>query len=46
MGRVPMCAADGSAVRVAGTEHVQSHHAADGENRVEWNADVDEPPLW
>ena len=31
---------------MAGTEHVHSHHAADGENRVEWNADVDEPPLW
>ena len=32
--------------RVAGTEHVHSHHAADGENRVEWFVDVDEPPLW
>ena len=32
--------------RVAGTEHVHSHHAADGENRVEWTVDVAEPPLW
>ena len=32
--------------RVAGTEHVHSHHAADGENRVEWNVDVADPPLW
>ena len=32
--------------RVAGTEHVHSHHAADGENRVEWSVDVDDPPLW
>ncbi|MYJ43006.1 MAG: hypothetical protein F4076_11310, partial [Acidimicrobiaceae bacterium] len=32
--------------RVAGTEHVHSHHAADGENRVEWTVDVDDPPLW
>ena len=33
-------------IRVAGTEHVHSHHAADGENRVEWSVDVDDPPLW
>ena len=33
-------------IRVAGTEHVHSHHAADGENRVEWTVDVDDPPLW
>jgi beta-mannosidase len=32
--------------RVAGAEHVHSHHAADGENRVEWAVDVDDPPLW
>ena len=32
--------------RVAGTEHVHSHHAAEGENRVEWSVDVDDPPLW
>ena len=32
--------------RVAGTEHVHSHHAADGENRVEWTVEVDDPPLW
>ena len=32
--------------RVAGTEHVHSHHAADGENRVEWHVDVADPPLW
>ena len=32
--------------RVAGAEHVHSHHAADGENRVEWTVDVDDPPLW
>lgn len=32
--------------RVAGTEHLHSHHAADGENRVEWTVDVDDPPLW
>ena len=32
--------------RVAGTEHVHSHHAADGENRVEWTVDVADPPLW
>ena len=32
--------------RVAGTEHVLRHHAADGENRVEWSVDVDDPPLW
>ena len=32
--------------RVAGTEHVHSHHAATGENRVEWTVDVDDPPLW
>ncbi len=32
--------------RVAGVEHVHSHHAADGENRVEWTVDVDDPPLW
>ncbi len=31
---------------VAGTEHVHSHHAATGENRVEWTVDVDDPPLW
>ena len=32
--------------RVAGTEHVHRHHAADGENRVEWTVDVDDPALW
>ena len=32
--------------RVAGTEHVHRHHAADGENRVEWTVEVDDPPLW
>ena len=32
--------------RVAGAEHVHSHHAADGENRVEWTVEVDDPPLW
>ena len=32
--------------RVAGTEHVHSHHGADGENRVEWTVDVTDPPLW
>ena len=32
--------------RVAGTEHVHSHHAAEGENRVEWTVEVDDPPLW
>ena len=32
--------------RVAGTEHVHSHSCADGENRVEWTVDVDDPPLW
>ena len=32
--------------RVAGTEHVHSHHAADGDNRVEWSVDVADPPLW
>ena len=32
--------------RVAGDEHVHSHHAAEGENRVEWAVDVDDPPLW
>ncbi len=32
--------------RVAGSEHVHSHHAADGENRVEWAVDIDDPPLW
>ena len=32
--------------RVAGTEHVHSHHAAEGENRVEWSVDVADPPLW
>lgn len=32
--------------RVAGTEHVHSHHAAVGENRVEWTVDVADPPLW
>ena len=31
---------------VAGTEHVHSHHAATGENRVEWTVDVADPPLW
>ncbi len=31
---------------VAGTEHVHSHHAAVGENRVEWTVDVADPPLW
>jgi len=41
---------DGGAVslrtRVAGTEHLHSHHAAVGENRVEWTVDVADPPLW
>ena len=41
---------DGGAVylrtTVAGTEHVHSHHAAVGENRVEWTVDVADPPLW
>ena len=32
--------------RVAGTEHTHDHHAADGENRVEWHVDVADPPLW
>ena len=32
--------------RVAGTEHVHSHHAAAGENRIEWTVDVADPPLW
>ena len=32
--------------RVAGTEHVHHTHAADGENRVEWDVDVADPPLW
>ena len=32
--------------RVAGTEHVHDHHAAVGENRVEWTVDVADPPLW
>ena len=32
--------------RVAGTEHIHSHHAAAGDNRVEWTVDVDDPPLW
>lgn len=32
--------------RVAGTEHVHSHHAAEGENRVEWTVEIDDPPLW
>ncbi len=32
--------------RVAGTEHVHSHHAAEGDNRVEWTVEVDDPPLW
>ena len=32
--------------RVAGTEHVHNHHAARGENRVEWTVEVDDPPLW
>ena len=31
---------------VAGTEHTHDHHAADGENRVEWHVDVVDPPLW
>ena len=31
---------------VAGAEHVHSHHAATGENRVEWTVDVADPPLW
>ena len=31
---------------VAGTEHTHDHHAADGENRVEWHVDVADPPLW
>ena len=41
---------DGGAVylrtTVAGTEHVHSHHAAVGENRVEWTVDVADPPMW
>ena len=32
--------------RVAGTEHVHIHHAAAGENRLEWTVEVDDPPLW
>lgn len=32
--------------RVAGAEHVYTHPAAAGENRVEWTADVDDPELW
>ena len=32
--------------RVSGTEHTHDHHAADGENRVEWHVDVADPPLW
>lgn len=32
--------------RVAGAEHVYTHPAAAGENRVEWTVDVDDPELW
>ncbi len=32
--------------RVAGTEHVHTHPAAAGENRVEWTVDVADPELW
>ncbi len=32
--------------RVAGIEHVFNHHAAAGENRVEWSVTVANPPLW
>jgi len=32
--------------RVAGSEHVLNHHAAVGENRVEWSVTVADPPLW
>ncbi len=32
--------------RVHGTEHVHVHHAAIGENRVEWSVDVNDAPLW
>ncbi len=32
--------------RVAGTEHVHTHQAAVGENRIEWNVEVVDPPLW
>ncbi len=32
--------------RVCGAEHVRSHPAAAGDNRVEWNVDVSSPKLW
>ncbi|MCY4068702.1 MAG: hypothetical protein OXE79_06335 [Acidimicrobiaceae bacterium] len=32
--------------RAAGSEHVLDHHAAAGENRVEWSVTVADPPLW
>lgn len=32
--------------RVAGTERTHSHHAAAGENRVEWSVEIADPPLW
>lgn len=32
--------------RVAGAEHVYTHPAAAGENRVEWTVEVDDPELW
>ena len=32
--------------RVAGVDHELRHHAAVGENRVEWMIDVPEPELW
>ena len=32
--------------RVAGVEHVHSHPAAAGDNRVEWTVDVADPKLW
>ena len=48
--RAVLDAPDGGGVylrtRVAGAEHVHSHHAAVGENRVEWTVHVADPPLW
>ena len=32
--------------RISGREHIFTHHAALGENRVEWTIDVDAPQLW
>ena len=32
--------------RVGGAEHVYTHPAAAGENRVEWTVEVDDPELW